>query len=307
MKQKDSKVIMLGTALWGWGVDKETAHRMLDLFIDRGGQWIDTATNYPINANPEDFGRANQYIANWLISNPSSDLQIFCKIGSLDNSGKPDCNLSASAILTSTEILRGIFFEQLAGIACHWDNRFQENEITETIDAIEILHKEGFQIGFSGVKYPEIYRRCAPQLSDQWWIQVKENANTRYARDQYSKYFPSARYIAYGINMGGVKTSPDHYRSNSSMNLRKLEEPDKAVQLRRFLSEIQDIEPRPKTLNELAMLATYANPEIHGFIIGPRSIEQLQQSLDYLEALRSSSAASIQQVQARIAEAGIWS
>jgi aryl-alcohol dehydrogenase-like predicted oxidoreductase len=34
-----------GTA-WGWGADDEQARRIFDAYVDRGGNFIDTAVNY---------------------------------------------------------------------------------------------------------------------------------------------------------------------------------------------------------------------------------------------------------------------
>src|SRR5436190_356183 len=31
---------------WGWGASLEESRRMLDLFLDRGGNFVDTASNY---------------------------------------------------------------------------------------------------------------------------------------------------------------------------------------------------------------------------------------------------------------------
>lgn len=31
---------------WGWGAAKETSRRLLDLYADAGGNFIDTANNY---------------------------------------------------------------------------------------------------------------------------------------------------------------------------------------------------------------------------------------------------------------------
>jgi aryl-alcohol dehydrogenase-like predicted oxidoreductase len=31
---------------WGWGADREEAHRIFDAYVDRGGNFIDSACNY---------------------------------------------------------------------------------------------------------------------------------------------------------------------------------------------------------------------------------------------------------------------
>ena len=44
-----------GTA-WGWGADREECARMLDLFLDRGGNFVDTASNYTDGESEELLG-----------------------------------------------------------------------------------------------------------------------------------------------------------------------------------------------------------------------------------------------------------
>src|SRR5260370_16420694 len=31
---------------WGWGADREEAHRIFDTYVDRGGNFIDSSNNY---------------------------------------------------------------------------------------------------------------------------------------------------------------------------------------------------------------------------------------------------------------------
>jgi aryl-alcohol dehydrogenase-like predicted oxidoreductase len=39
---------------WGWGADREEAHRIFDAYVDRGGNFIDSANNYT-NGSAEEF------------------------------------------------------------------------------------------------------------------------------------------------------------------------------------------------------------------------------------------------------------
>lgn len=281
------KSLWLGTSLWGWGVDERTAHALLDKFAENEGGVVDAATNYPINGRPENFGRANAILSGWLRSNPGSGIKVFCKVGSLDNSGSSDANLNGSSVLLTAELLRGSFSDDLWGVGIHWDNRHESEQISQTLDAMARLRAEGLEIGFSGVQRPDLYAGGAPELGSDWWVEVKENAATCEARLRYSPHFPMARYVAYGINMGGVKLEntplPD-----SSLAKRGLSEPPIATRLRKFLSSSHSIEPRPETLNELALLMTWANAELSGLIVGPRNSEQLAETMRYWSALKRS-------------------
>lgn len=282
-----SKTLWLGTALWGWGVDESTACAILDVFAQEAEGFVDAAVNYPINKRPEQFGRANAILSDWLKCNPGSGLKVFCKVGAFDNSGSPEAHLERSSILCATELVKGKFHCGLWGIGVHWDNRDGLDEIGGTLEAMAELRAEGLEIGFCGVKWPEFYAIGAPELSSDWWIEVKENASTKKARLHYTPHFPDARYVAYGINMGGVK-SDKAALSNSSLSLRDLSEPTIAANLREFVNSDHDIEPRPETLNELALLMAFAKPELSAVIIGPRTLEQLKDTLRYWSRLNDS-------------------
>ena len=108
----DKKIIVLGTALWGWGVDRSMAYQMLDRFIMQGGRIVDTATNYPINKRPEDFGLAVKWISDWIVSNGTKDLCVLVKVGATDNMGGSRVNLCSSFILEAADYIKKSFAEK---------------------------------------------------------------------------------------------------------------------------------------------------------------------------------------------------
>ena len=61
--------LVLGTAMWGWTVDKVTAFQLLDAWYAAGQRKVDTATNYPIDRVPEHFRLAEQILAEWIRAN----------------------------------------------------------------------------------------------------------------------------------------------------------------------------------------------------------------------------------------------
>ena len=58
--------ICLGTALFGAPPDEDEAHRMLDLFLDRGGNFVDTADVYSAWDDDSWAGRSEVMIGTWL-------------------------------------------------------------------------------------------------------------------------------------------------------------------------------------------------------------------------------------------------
>lgn len=297
------KVLLLGTALWGWGVDQPEAQALLNRYAERGGVLVDTAVNYPINQRPQDFGLANRWVADWMACEDAQALKVLGKIGATDNMGSPVPDLSAAALRRAAQNYQYMFGDALAVLAVHWDNRGDAPEdldaINETLGVLDELNQQGLAIGFSGVRHPELYRQLAPQLAEKWWIQVKENAQTRAARSAYKDYFPEARYLAYGMNMGGLKATPA--QADSSMALRGITRPNAlAEKLSAFLKSDHGIVPAPQNFNELALLASYTNPALSGIIIGPRTVVQLDSTLDYWQSLQQLPASDHLEVHQRI-------
>lgn len=294
------KVLVLGTALWGWKVERATAHRILDRYVTSGGRIVDTAANYPITKRPEDFGVAAGWIADWIAANRSPPLAVLVKVGATDNSGGTTSDLTASFIARSERHFRGLYGSALGGMAVHWDNRgngvADAQAIAETVHAFERLHTSGLSIGLSGIRHPELYLEAAPALSAEWWIQVKENAMTDEARRRYSKVFPSARYLAYGINMGGFKREPAN--SHSSVSLRGLARPQVLMErMLAFLESDHGLRPPPRTINDLALAMSFLNPALCGIIIGPSDVDQLVATMRFWERLQTeASEAMIDQI-----------
>ena len=61
-------VVGLGTMTWGEQNTEAEAHAQLDLAVDAGVNFIDTAEMYPIPPRAETCGRTETYIGNWLKS-----------------------------------------------------------------------------------------------------------------------------------------------------------------------------------------------------------------------------------------------
>lgn len=286
----DDKTLVLGTALWGWGIDENSAYQLIDTFVSKGGSTIDTASNYPINKRSEDFGLATRWVERWVKSNPGTDVSVIAKIGATDNSGSPDTDLSAANILATATELKDRLGHALSCVSVHWDNRGTEQhdfvEIEKTLEAMATLRQFGLGIGLSGIKFPAVYHKAKPELSEHWLIQVKENFTTRAARESYYSHFPNANYLAYGINLGGIKATPA--KKNSSAELRKIIHSTTLIEkLSTFLASNTSIVPPPTSMNDLALAFIFANPALCGVIIGPRNKEQLLSTLSYWDALRN--------------------
>src|SRR5574338_1329633 len=63
--------LALGGNVFGWTADEPTSFRILDAFVDAGGNMIDTADVYSSWAPGNKGGESETVIGNWLKRNPS--------------------------------------------------------------------------------------------------------------------------------------------------------------------------------------------------------------------------------------------
>lgn len=288
---KPSINLILGTALWAWTVSKTQAFQLLDAFYAAGHRWVDAATNYPINKNADDFRAAEKILLEWIKANGISDLKVLMKIGSINNLYTPEHNLTPSFIHIVYQEYLHQFGEQLSEIMVHWDNRSAPQEVQSTLEALDIIRQEGVKIGLSGIKHPEVYKELNNSLQFDWDIQLKHNlVYSDYPR--YAPFHGSRRFLAYGINAGGLKFPSSSYGQNSSTQVRNVPTEkhqsllQKVSQLLERYNAQSSFEPLTR-FNECSMIFTYYSPDIQGILIGPSKTAQLHSSLSFFRQLQA--------------------
>ena len=282
--------LILGTAMWTWTTPKEVCFQLLDKFYEKGFREVDSATNYPINKNPDDFRAAERILEEWIRANGISDLKVMMKIGSINNMRTPDNNLSESFILMNLDEYKFKFGDNLQTLMIHWDNREDMSEIKKTFNAFQIVHNQGFKVGLSGIKYPGIYRKIMGEHDFDFRIQMKHNLlYSDYER--YKVFHGKKRFITYGINAGGIKLDLQKYHENSSLKARGGETENLspiAQKVSAVIQKMNENSARPKitSFNQVGMIYAFHNPDVDSILIGPSKIEQLQSTTDFFEVLR---------------------
>ena len=242
----------LGTANWGYRTEKNEAFAIIDEFLENGFNFIDTAINYPINKRVEDFSLAISWLREWQSYNSNTRLNIYCKIGSINNLGDNKVNLSAIHVNETIDELKTSFGINLHGVGIHWDNRNKDcySEILETILTLNDK-KKSMKIGMSGIKFPSLYAQTK-KISNEWIIQVKEFPGYSAGREHYLKYFSQNPFIAYGLS---------HFmKLNNESNDKKRRE--------LYFTGL-----------EYFLKSDY----LQGFIVAPRKVDQAKEILHYLQ------------------------
>lgn len=281
--------LLLGTAQWGWTVEKTQAFALLDAWLNAGYTAVDCATNYPINRNPADFRAAESILAEYVRAHGLEQLELTMKIGSLDNMRSPEVNLSPSFVLMMAEEYRRIFAGNLACLMFHWDNRTDCAAIAESLGALQAaaeLHH--FRPGLSGIAHPEQYAAAnqTPQLSFD--IQIKHNVlHSDYPRYEPLRRNPNTkhRFFAYGLNAGGLKLS-NAYATDSTFLARGGQPEAAAALLEKVRAALPHwnsafVRPPIVTMNHVGLLYAGLHPGFSGLLVGASSVLQMKETLDF--------------------------
>ena len=133
--------LALGTNVFGWTVDEQTAFTILDAFVDAGGNLIDTADTYSRWVEGNRGGESETVIGKWLKrSGKRNRVVIATKVGSEMRPGKK--GLSKSYILQAAEdSLKRLQTEVIDLYQSHRDDPDTPQE--ETFEAYAQLLKQG--------------------------------------------------------------------------------------------------------------------------------------------------------------------
>ena len=130
--------LVLGGNVFGWTVDNDDGHKVLDAFVDEGFTAIDTAEGYPnwVPGNPP--GESESIIGRWLKARGNrEDVHIFTKVNSSQTSG-----LGAAAIKTAVEAsLKRLQTDYIDLYQSHWPDPKVDHD--ETLEAYDLLIRAG--------------------------------------------------------------------------------------------------------------------------------------------------------------------
>lgn len=282
------KKICLGSALWGWSVNKKEVFKLLDLYYSEGYRYIDMAWNYPINGLENKIS-AKHFLAEWLKINKINDVKIIYKVGSVCHRRTEENDLSDKNLTEQIYQSLDLFGENISSVMIHWDNRLNFVEINMTCSFLSYKLKElNLLIGLSGIQDVDSYFRSLVASQKKVYIQVK--SNFLYQDEEKYKIFNDkieTNYFAYGISMGGVKPSKSEYTIKSNIVLSKMLSYHDLIVNDSLLQKYESLKREHYFIENFYHASMYnieSNKAVYGYIVAPTSVEQMLDILRFRNA-----------------------
>jgi len=285
------KKLALGTAIWGWAVDKKSCFKLLDVFYKSGERYIDTASNYPINGLLKDRYASENIISEWIIFNGIKDLNIIYKLGSIKNINTPENNLSPEFLETEFKRIITKFNGNNIILMIHWDNRKETLEIQNSLK--KLINLTNTKIGFSGIKYPNKYNEAIKEIGYNKSLYIEAKSNIHKSFIEHYKGFNNnqTRVFAYGISVSGLKLDSKDYSKDSYLNLVRDESFHQEIMTNDLKSKIKNLKlknKKIKSMYHIGIMLSELNEDLYGYIIAPRNITQLLDVLNFRKQIINS-------------------
>jgi aryl-alcohol dehydrogenase-like predicted oxidoreductase len=132
--------LCLGCNVFGWTIDEKKSFEILDAFVAKGHNFIDTADIYSVWATGE-FGSSETIIGNWMKARNNRDkIVLATKCGMIDMQG--GINISKKYIIEAAErSLKRLQTDHIDLYQTHKDDG--KTPVEETLEAHQQLIKEG--------------------------------------------------------------------------------------------------------------------------------------------------------------------
>ena len=133
--------LAFGGNVFGWTADEPTSFRLLDRFVEGGGNLIDTANSYSRWAPGHVGGESETVIGRWIARRGRhDDVVIATKVGSDMGLGEK-CLRRDYIIQAADESLRRLQVDAIDLYQSHWDD--EKTPFEETLDAYARLIEQG--------------------------------------------------------------------------------------------------------------------------------------------------------------------
>ncbi len=290
----DLKVAPLcfGGNVFGWTADEATSFKLLDAFVERGFNFIDTADSYSRWVPGNKGGESERIIGNWMKQRGNREKVIVgTKVGSDMGQGHKD--VSKRYILRAVEdSLRRLQTHYIDLYQTHWDN--ENTPVEETLEAYDKLVRQGKVrwIGASNLSPERLRASLACSKNNNFPIyQTLQPEYNLYDREGFEHdYLEICREeglsvityysLASGFLTGKYRTMSDLDKSTRGAGIRKYLD-DKGM---RILSALDEVAARNSSTPAAVALAwLMAQPTIAAPIASATNTRQLEELMSAAE------------------------
>jgi len=133
--------LAFGGNVFGWTADEPTSFKLLDAFVEAGGNLIDTANSYSRWVPGHQGGESETVIGRWIARRGRhDDVVIATKVGAdMGQGGR--CLRRDYILQAADESLRRLQVESIDLYQSHWDD--EKTPFDETLDAYARLIRQG--------------------------------------------------------------------------------------------------------------------------------------------------------------------
>jgi len=284
--------LCLGTMQFGWTADEETSHKILSAAFEAGINFIDTADVYSRWAEGNPGGVAESVIGRWikLADIPRDQLVLATKVRGKMGPGPNDEGLSRRHILQAVEAsLHRLGVDYIDLYQTHsFDDK---TPIEETLRALDDLVHQG-KVHYIGCSNYPAWRLMEALWSSQQYHLVRFDClQPHYNLVCRSEFERELADVCRMYGLGVIPYSPLAAGFLTAKYNRNQPEPESArlggVKRRYFNDKswaVQEAvkhlaDQKGKSISQISLAWLLSNPVITSPIIGPRSLEQLQDNL----------------------------
>jgi aryl-alcohol dehydrogenase-like predicted oxidoreductase len=283
--------LCLGTMQFGWTADEQLSHQILDAAFEAGINFIDTADIYSswVEGNPG--GVSEQIIGRWMnkSSIPREKLMIATKVRGRMGEGPHSEGLSKAHIFDAVEgSLRRLGTDYIDLYQSHW---YDENTpIDETLSAFDDLVRQGKVRYIGASNYP------AWRLTEAIWVARMHNLveyqclQPHYNLVHRAEFERELAEVCRAYGLGVIPYSPlaagfltGKYRPNQIPSSVRQGRASRYFNERNWelLNLMQKIgrDRNGFSISQVALAWLLSDPLISSLIIGPRTLDQLNDNL----------------------------
>jgi aryl-alcohol dehydrogenase-like predicted oxidoreductase len=284
--------LCLGSMQFGWTADEPTSSEILNAAFDSGINFFDTADIYSRWAQGNPGGVAEEILGKWLARNqiPRDQVILATKVRGRMGDGPNDEGLSRVHILQAVEAsLRRLQTDYIDLYQAHWYD--EHTPIEETLSTFNDL------VGQGKVRYIGCSNYPAWRLMQSLWAADRLNSvrydtlQPHYSLVHRAEFEAELAEICQTYNLGVIPYSPlaggfltgKYRQGQTEVNSQRARGAQRHFSEKNWaLLDTMELLGKEKggySISQVALAWMRADPLITSPIIGPRSLEQLQDNL----------------------------